>query len=44
VELEDFLAKAGAMSSILVAGLTLALLYASLGVRTAIRRRKGGSG
>jgi spore germination protein KB len=44
VDLEDFLAKAGAMSSILVAGLTLALLYAALGVRTVIRRRKGGSG
>ncbi|MGB4007165.1 MAG: GerAB/ArcD/ProY family transporter, partial [Bacillota bacterium] len=44
VELEDFLAKAGAMSSILVAGGSLLSLYAALGVRTVIRRRKGGSG
>ncbi len=44
VDLEDFLAKAGAVSSILVAGVTLTLLYAALGIRTLIRRRKGGSG
>ena len=44
VELEDFLAKASAMASILVVGVTLLLLYAALGVRTVIYRRKGGSG
>lgn len=44
VELEDYLAKAGAMVSILVAGVTLLLLYAALGIRMAIHRRKGGAG
>jgi spore germination protein KB len=44
VDLEDFLAKASAMASILVAGVTLLLLYAALEVRMVIYRRKGGSG
>jgi spore germination protein KB len=44
VDLEDFLAKAGAMSSILVAGVAFAILYAALGIRMLIYRRKGGAG
>ena len=43
VDLEDFLAKADAVFSIIVAVVALLFLYAALGVRTAVSRKNGES-
>jgi spore germination protein KB len=44
VDLEDFLAKADAVFSIIVAVVVLLFLYAALGIRTSVSRRKEESG